>query len=359
MAGEMKAAHRAAPGSAATAASSSSYWVRSEIVQNLNGKMEQKAKALGVCGMMAVAYVAVLYAPALFLAGPKSVREHTLRRFAFAAVASSLAPILCLALLPVHPGWESDWRAVLAVFGLRPDHLWQAIVLPTVLTAMLYLGPVALLFLDLIEWCWAASQQGNKVLRESSSAVMAYGKSIASDILVWRNCLVAPVSEELVFRACMVPLLLCGGFSPSTTLFLCPLFFALAHLHHFWELIYQKNHAKSTAALIVGAQLGYTTIFGWYATFLYLRTGHLIAPIVAHIFCNTMGLPNIGEAMTSSYRKVIGVAYVVGLVGFFALLGPISDPWLFNEVRGPKGCDCWSGFCKWAASQKPEKLRIE
>ncbi|KAL3686818.1 hypothetical protein R1sor_013127 [Riccia sorocarpa] len=344
-------------GPAESAASVASlHWVRSEIFRNFNPRMEPKEKALGVCGMMGVAYVALLYAPAVFLPSPKSVREHTLRRFAFAAVASSLAPILCLAFLPVNLGWESDWREVLAVFGLRTDHLWQAIILPTVLTGMLYLGPVALLLFYFIEWCWAASHQENGLLRETSSAVIAYGKDLASDILVWRNCFVAPVSEELVFRACMVPLLLCGGFSPLVTVFLCPLFFGLAHLHHFWELIYQKKHTKSTAALIVGMQLGYTTIFGWYATFLYLRTGHLIVPIMAHIFCNTMGLPDIEEAMASSHRKVIGVAYIVGIVGFFTLLGPMSDPGLFNDVMVVKRCSCWSGFCKWAASHKLEKL---
>jgi membrane protease YdiL (CAAX protease family) len=29
-------------------------------------------------------------------------------------------------------------------------------------------------------------------------------------------------------------------------------------------------------------QFGYTTIFGWYATFVYLRTGSLLAVVVIH-----------------------------------------------------------------------------
>ena len=42
----------------------------------------------------------------------------------------------------------------------------------------------------------------------------------------------APITEELVFRACMVPLLLCGGFSTYTVVFLCPIFFSLGE----WKL---------------------------------------------------------------------------------------------------------------------------
>lgn len=38
-------------------------------------------------------------------------------------------------------------------------------------------------------------------------------------------------------------------------------------------------------------QFGYTTLFGAYAIFLYLRTGSLLAVILVHAFCNWMGLP--------------------------------------------------------------------
>lgn len=41
-----------------------------------------------------------------------------------------------------------------------------------------------------------------------------------------RNQVVAPLTEELVFRACMVPMLVpCAG--PSTAIFTCPLFFGV------------------------------------------------------------------------------------------------------------------------------------
>ena len=45
--------------------------------------------------------------------------------------------------------------------------------------------------------------------------------------LIWlRNHLVAPLSEEFTFRACMLPLLL-QCFRPMTAVFVCPLFFGV------------------------------------------------------------------------------------------------------------------------------------
>lgn len=103
-----------------------------------------------------------------------------------------------------------------------------------------------------------------------------------------------------------------------------------AHAHHAWDA-FRRNGGDSDAAkravatsgkyinwnayqgvahLLPVFQLGYTTLFGWFAAYLYLRTGksdfsHLstrfetisdlrsgsvIAPAVSHIFCNYMGI---------------------------------------------------------------------
>jgi len=37
-------------------------------------------------------------------------------------------------------------------------------------------------------------------------------------------------------------------------------------------------------------QLSYTTLFGWYASYLFLRTGSVIPPLLSHVFCNIMGI---------------------------------------------------------------------
>lgn len=55
-------------------------------------------------------------------------------------------------------------------------------------------------------------------------------------------------------------------------------------------------------------QFGYTTVFGWYAAFLLLRTGNLWGVVVVHAFCNWMGLPRL-------WGRVGGVAIEGGVVG--------------------------------------------
>ena len=59
-------------------------------------------------------------------------------------------------------------------------------------------------------------------------------KSNLEDILWVRNQLVAPISEEFTFRACMVPQLL-HCYSASRVVLVSPLFFGVGHFHHMTE----------------------------------------------------------------------------------------------------------------------------
>jgi len=44
-------------------------------------------------------------------------------------------------------------------------------------------------------------------------------------------------------------------------------------------------------------QLGYTTLFGWFAAYLFVRTGSVLPPLVSHVFCNVMGIYLPGTAV--------------------------------------------------------------
>ena len=80
------------------------------------------------------------------------------------------------------------------------------------------------------------------------------------------------------------------------------------------------------------AQFTYTSLFGAYSSYLFLRTGLIYGPLVAHSFCNSMGLPNFGRALKERYP--LGVAFVVGLGGFTALttLDALYRPPLFRSL---------------------------
>ena len=92
----------------------------------------------------------------------------------------------------------------------------------------------------------------------------------------------------------------------------------------------------------VAFQLGYTTVFGWYASLLLLRTGHLAAPVCAHVFCNFMGFPESPAAGGGQYAALLSKLYVVGVVSFAVLLWPLSRPVLFYNVPSDSALDILS-----------------
>ncbi|KAI5855595.1 CaaX protease [Durotheca rogersii] len=117
---------------------------------------------------------------------------------------------------------------------------------------------------------------------------------VCSEWTTWRNIVVGPLTEEILFRSASVPLLLLSGASAWRTIALAPLVFGLAHLHHYYEArVSRPSEPRATAVLRSAFQLTYTTLFGAYAAFLFLRSGSLLTAVLAHAFCNCMGLPRV------------------------------------------------------------------
>ncbi|XP_023155993.1 CAAX prenyl protease 2 isoform X3 [Zea mays] len=249
--------------------------------------------AMAACAAMAVFYVAVLYAPTVILRfpPPTSLRTFLHRRFACAAVASAASVLATASLLRV---WSlSDFADMFAVFGIRKDHLIQAVAIPLLLTSLVYAGSfVARVWLLVSSW-----GGGDEVEIGCAQRLAQWIQAAVADVMVWRNYVVAPFTEELVFRACMIPLLLCGGFKMSTIIFLSPIFFSL---------------------------------------------GNLLCPIIAHVFCNMMGLPVFSSPRTKGAALV---AFLAGSIAFFWLLFPATSPELYNSSFDR--CSCWHGFCNW------------
>lgn len=307
--------------------------------------VEGVSKALPViaCAGLAVFYVAILYAPALILRlpPPTSYKSYMIRRFVCAAFSSVVSVIVTAFILRVK--WNAAQLA--GVYGIRLDHLLEALVLPVSLTSLLYSGSFLLKFLKLLD-SYEEHQNYGKIVSVDSlltlpTVIINWMLSVVSNISTWRNLIVAPLTEELVFRACMIPLLFCGGLSTYTAMFLCPILFSLAHLNHLLEHYAQMNFSLLKAAVAVGFQLGYTVVFGSYASFVFIRTGHLIAPLVCHIFCNYMGIP----AVYSQRKGIVTLAAVAGLLGFLWLLFPLTSPHYYND--NTDDCECWHRYCKW------------
>ena len=99
----------------------------------------------------------------------------------------------------------------------------------------------------------------------------------------------------------MIPLHLLASLSPTRIVLLTPLYFGIAHVHHFYEFTLTHPHTPLLPALLRSlVQFAYTTLFGWFATFVFLRTGSLYAVILTHSFCNWTGLPRVWGRLESS-----------------------------------------------------------
>lgn len=110
--------------------------------------------------------------------------------------------------------------------------------------------------------------------------------------------------------------------SPVYITFVSPLIFGLAHLHHLHECIIARQRpgtsylqAALTPSIIIPGlvqalvMFTYTSLFGFFEAFLYLRTGNVWACIAAHSFCNAMGLPRfygrVGKGLGKAAAEMV------------------------------------------------------
>ncbi|CAE6474336.1 unnamed protein product [Rhizoctonia solani] len=235
--------------------------------------------------------------------------------------------------------------------AIRPATQCLGLVLPSpalrplLLTPILYLGPFYTAWLDkslpFMEHWW-------------------YKRDVVDRFASWtgiRNYFASPLTEELVYRSCIVGAAKLAGIGPKKIIFLTPLWFGenylldpvmvwsrcvlfdtgdtrlipndltLAHIHHAHEQYNRLGRTKNALqrALVISIiQLGYTTLFGWYASFLFLRTGSVITPTLAHTFCNIMGMPTIQDDIRQhpNRKLLIWLTHIMGIVGFGFALGP-------------------------------------
>merc|ERR1712039_677675 len=143
-----------------------------------------------------------------------------------------------------------------------------------------------------------------------------------------RDEVMAPATEEFVFRACLVRLWDSAGFAPALIICGCPWCFAFAHAHHFAEHVRQRED-KRVALVQVAIQVAYTSVFGAYVTFLLLRTGSTVAVVLVHSFCNRQGFPDLGflgdeRHPLRSYSWFVLALYLLGIAAFAFLLDPLT-----------------------------------
>ena len=260
--------------------------------------------AVTACLGLAMTFVLSLYAVDKGL--PRNHPTTVRRRLITIITVCSIAPLY---LWVWSDGNAASGRPILTVLGVRWSGVLPAAILPLMLVIVLYSGPIV-----------QAVTTGEGMFEHITPERM--------DINI-RNYLVAPFAEEFVFRACMVPLLL-PHLGQLMTILLCPLFFGLAHGHHLVEWARRGTVTLMDACVTTLGQILYTSIFGMFSAFLFIRTGHLVSPVLSHALCNMMGLPSFWTVPEHKYHILVGLVYIAGLCGFIMLLFPLTQPELFS-----------------------------
>lgn len=271
---------------------------------------------------------------------PRVVRHRLI-----SVCAATVVLLVLLRVLVAH--YDLAPEGFLAFIGVRPGAgLLRACAATAALTCVLFLGPIAMSLASgylLLDTNNSSNNEGNN---EGSNKRTGTGFAVVSYLSAeyraalprlvrervrstefWRAIVAGPVTEELVYRACMCPVLRAAGFGTAFCCALPPLCFGLAHVHHLRKHLRTMRPAEAVLTTLL--QLAYTTAFGAFSCFVYLRTGHLAACVLTHMLCNHFGFPDVETLLEHEHRTPLLVAFVAGVVLFFVLLGPLTSPLLY------------------------------
>ena len=264
------------------------------------------ASAVAACFGYAASFVLSLYLGSVRL--PRDHPTTVKRRVLAVSILTVLSPPSLLLLADNTPLTLSD---LLETIGVQYGGILFAIIYPVTVVSLLYLGSIIQRATD----------------EDEDDGIFFYLQTERRDLLI-RNFIIAPVAEEIVFRSCMVPLLL-PHLGQDWTIILCPLFFGVAHLHHMFEHLKAGTLTVSQALINIFVQTAYTSLFGMFSAHLFLLTGHVTSAIVAHVMCNILGLPDIAGIRNHRYKLLVSVLYVFGLSCFTF---SIYSTWNYNQL---------------------------
>ncbi|KAJ6441691.1 CaaX-protease [Purpureocillium lavendulum] len=233
------------------------------------------------------------------LDAPEAIRAR-IRSVSLSTAACSLTTLFILLHFVANPSTAlpSETSLGLVTHALRLMGYWPVGHIEALnalsLTALLFAGPLyECLLIDGLWIQWRRLQPLSHLWTEWPA---------------WRNLVAGPVTEECLFRSAAVPLLLLAGSNLRSIIFLSPVVFGLAHVNHFYE--FRVTHPETPLGVAVARsvlQFSYTSIFGAYATFVYLRTGSLLAAVSIHALCNSLGLPRFWGLLNHSPLALTGL----------------------------------------------------
>ncbi|OUM65592.1 hypothetical protein PIROE2DRAFT_59888 [Piromyces sp. E2] len=280
--------------------------------------MEQyisKFEALIICFLLASFFVGSLY---IFDRKKqlKLSRDHPeviKKRFISILIVCVVSPIALTIFYYIKNVFNNNpFNFFLKTLGITYQNTIIGICLGLLLVLIIYIGPMVVMYMQ------------NEMFFQNNNY-----KQINFTLIELRNIIVGPISEELIFRSCMISVCYLANFSNTFMIFVLPLFFGIAHVHHAYELYSLHKNEENIIIQIVFSivlQFSYTNLFGWFASFLLLRTGNVLSSIFAHALCNLFNFPNVNAVLsaTGKTKIIYTVCYFVGLILFIIAMNIVS-----------------------------------
>mmetsp|Transcript_43015 Transcript_43015/g.105155 ORF Transcript_43015/g.105155 Transcript_43015/m.105155 type:complete len:110 (+) Transcript_43015:130-459(+) len=75
-----------------------------------------------------------------------------------------------------------------------------------------------------------------------------------------------------------------------------------------------------------GSSFTYTSLFGAFVCYIFLRTGQLLTAVAVHAFCNFMGFPDFVRICTHERRLLLVPCLLVGVATFYVKFKDWTHP---------------------------------
>jgi len=286
--------------------------------------------AIAYCSLLAFAYVGSLY---VFV--PPTIRKLSRDHPTHIKYRSQACLIVCAGAILSYPSifcadedMDTDNRHLFSVgrtMLLPPlsDRPFRDLFGVLLHTCILYIGPSVASLLYIYELRKRLAKLGKfPTLFELAKGYLT-GLLPNNEQRLWislRNYFIAPWTEEIIFRGCMIQALLATGMSAKKVELVAPLFFGIAHVHHAVKRLSLGDKPRMVL-LATTFQFLYTSLFGSYASHAFVRVGSVLSVTLSHSYCNWMGLPDLScfgnlHHPLHPYRRIIFVFYWIGIGAF-------------------------------------------
>lgn len=245
-------------------------------------------------------------------------------------IALYLQPIICPKVsIALYRPISISVMAVISYFLIyyfNVDHLFHWFYSPYLSkcsifsTVILFLGPILQNIFTFINYDYTY------IYKKSMNL---YFKHLQRDIFsaqTFKALVIGPVTEEMIYRSFACSLWESANISYLKTIFLLPFLFGVSHLN---KVLLEKKLSSirlKDFAPYVG-MLGFTTVFGWWEAFVWLRTHSYFTCVIIHTFCNYMQFPDFREALewqNPLQRIFLYLGYLIGVIYFSFSIGLIQ-----------------------------------